>query len=552
MRPLLRVGDLEDVLTEDDAEQAPSRDQGQTSEPQNRIISRMTLQVASGAVVAIMGICAILTFQFGPRHVTELVDMPDPAAHLAAKKWQITSDVTNGDGSQMVLGDNNKVDVRSEQKFENKTIEGKKCEGSGNGVKDMGAAQVVCCYGDNVQCCGEAAAVKTSAKEVGRCESSGGCSEAVVGSKCTRIPKKEAGIQQKRDLHDAIHDATVSNGDRSTQVLGNDNKVKTINFLKESMVDIITRVVGSLAKTLTIIALTTKTSASLAILHQLDYSKQFRSMLIGLPPKLPIDICVESKNPYGARLLCRQDMVPPEKRHVCTKSASEVKNRGKDPANADDWYNMGLKDGTHVRGRHYDEVQCFEKALEIEPEHVRAWSDMGAKGGGSVGGQKYNSMECFLKALEIDPENSEAWSNVVKKVAWKRKFGDGAVFMVGGKKYGSSISVKGKHYSVMDCLRKAIEIDPDNYYAWYKLAYFGGTGGKTILGHSYSMHESFQRVSQLVPDKVAQGCIKEWEETGGLGKERRKECHDTCMKFLEDEWWCHWCLLGSQDKWCSS
>merc|ERR1712232_1491147 len=45
------------------------------------------------------------------------------------------------------------------------TYKGKKCEGSGNGVEDVGAAQVVCCSGKYVQCCDSVYVVKATTQE---------------------------------------------------------------------------------------------------------------------------------------------------------------------------------------------------------------------------------------------------------------------------------------------------------------------------------------------------------------------------------------------------
>lgn len=67
---------------------------------------------------------------------------------------QIGVKTTVGVNKGQLVGGNN------DGTFKN-VVEAKKCEGSGNGVKGVGAAQVVCCYSPSGQaCCGEAAAVK--------------------------------------------------------------------------------------------------------------------------------------------------------------------------------------------------------------------------------------------------------------------------------------------------------------------------------------------------------------------------------------------------------
>ena len=87
---------------------------------------------------------------------------------------------------------------------------------------------------------------------------------------------------------------------------------------------------------------------------------------------------------------------------------------------AEDWYNKGLVD--KVERRMEEAVQCYNKALEIDPLYVKAWY---AKGDalyitGRCGKVVVDledalvlafleeALLCFDKALKLDPENDVA------------------------------------------------------------------------------------------------------------------------------------------------
>jgi tetratricopeptide (TPR) repeat protein len=58
--------------------------------------------------------------------------------------------------------------------------------------------------------------------------------------------------------------------------------------------------------------------------------------------------------------------------------------------------------------RRYDEaIQCFNKAIEIEPDNADAWYNKGV----ALYKWKRNkeAIESFDKSLTIDPNNADAW-----------------------------------------------------------------------------------------------------------------------------------------------
>jgi tetratricopeptide (TPR) repeat protein len=89
---------------------------------------------------------------------------------------------------------------------------------------------------------------------------------------------------------------------------------------------------------------------------------------------------------------------------------------------AEDWYNKGLVD--KVERRLEEAVQCYDKALELDPKYVQAWYGkgdalyiMGRCGKVAAGLEKAlvlafleAALQCFDKALKLDPQNEVASS----------------------------------------------------------------------------------------------------------------------------------------------
>lgn len=68
---------------------------------------------------------------------------------------------------------------------------------------------------------------------------------------------------------------------------------------------------------------------------------------------------------------------------------------------AEQWYHKGV--ALDKASRSFAEaVECYDKALEIDPEYVEAWY--------SKGDALYVLARCIDRAREIDPKYSEAWT----------------------------------------------------------------------------------------------------------------------------------------------
>jgi len=139
----------------------------------------------------------------------------------------------------------------------------------------------------------------------------------------------------------------------------------------------------------------------------------------------------------------------------------------------DDWLRKG---DSFERKEEYDKaIECYDKALEIDPANANAW---GAKGWALYElGKSDEAIKCYDKAIEIKPKAARFWNN--KGVV----FDDLEKFDEALRCYETAIDVRpnyeaawcnkgnlldgqGKHDEAIRCCDRAIQITPKNDYAW--------------------------------------------------------------------------------------
>ena len=83
-------------------------------------------------------------------------------------------------------------------------------------------------------------------------------------------------------------------------------------------------------------------------------------------------------------------------------------------ADLEAWYALGNLGGGEVADVAYDARRCFRKVLKRNRAHDAAWFRFGAAGGGAIsrGGAPCSVVECYQRALEIDPSQPRYWSGL--------------------------------------------------------------------------------------------------------------------------------------------
>lgn len=109
------------------------------------------------------------------------------------------------------------------------------------------------------------------------------------------------------------------------------------------------------------------------------------------------------------------------------------------------WNDKGTK--LYIKGRYTEAIQCYDKAIEIEPEDVKAkaWYNKGTVLD-YVMGRYAEAIECYDKAIEIEPNFDAAWSNKGRALYELKRYDE----------------AKG-------CFKRALELDPSSDHIGHML-----------------------------------------------------------------------------------
>eukprot|EP00971_Amphidinium_carterae_P000764 15090-Amphidinium_carterae.1 len=65
---------------------------------------------------------------------------------------------------------------------------------------------------------------------------------------------------------------------------------------------------------------------------------------------------------------------------------------------AEEWFRLGLEGGGRVAGKTHSEKQCYQIALELDPNDAITWFNLSCVDGGTVKGRAYSRTDCAQKS----------------------------------------------------------------------------------------------------------------------------------------------------------
>ncbi len=189
----------------------------------------------------------------------------------------------------------------------------------------------------------------------------------------------------------------------------------------------------------------------------------------------------------------------------------------------------------HELGKPRKAIECFDKALEINPRDANAWTNKGTALGGL--GKPEQAIECHDKALEINPKDAEIWNNKGYVLGGLRQFEqaiechDKALEINprhanAWSNKGTALGGLGKFEQEIECYDKALEINPRYATAWYNKGSVLGD-----LGKSEQAIECFDKALEINP-RHAETWYNKGSVLGDLGKfEQAIECFDKALEI---------------------
>jgi len=152
-------------------------------------------------------------------------------------------------------------------------------------------------------------------------------------------------------------------------------------------------------------------------------------------------------------------------------------------------------------GEDLNAIECFNKALELNPRFVMAWNNKGV----SLGelGKHGEEIDCYNRALELDPKCAPAWGNK-----------------------GNWFSRRGEHREAIQCYDQALEREPDRVIQWCNKA-----NSLVELGRPEAALNCCDRALEIDPR-----CLAAWRRKGTLLESQHKhedaiKCFDHALKI---------------------
>lgn len=145
-----------------------------------------------------------------------------------------------------------------------------------------------------------------------------------------------------------------------------------------------------------------------------------------------------------------------------------------DPMDAKTWNNKGST--LNHLGRFDEAIRCLEKATNIDQSFAMAWNNKGVSYDGL--GHFNEALQCLDRAIEIEPKNVAAWSNKGVSLSNLGRFNEALkccdkALEIDPKcttawcSKGNRFDNLGRFDEAVSCYNKALEIDPRDVIAWY-------------------------------------------------------------------------------------
>jgi tetratricopeptide (TPR) repeat protein len=140
---------------------------------------------------------------------------------------------------------------------------------------------------------------------------------------------------------------------------------------------------------------------------------------------------------------------------------------------AETWLKKGYS--FERKNKHEEAIECYDKALNIEPDLADA---LDAKGWALANSGKYDeALGCFDNALRIKPKVSRIWNNKGVALEFSERFDEALKcyekaieirpkFMFPWSNKGRILYIIGRFDEAISCYDKAIQIKQNNEYAW--------------------------------------------------------------------------------------
>jgi tetratricopeptide (TPR) repeat protein len=81
------------------------------------------------------------------------------------------------------------------------------------------------------------------------------------------------------------------------------------------------------------------------------------------------------------------------------------------------WSEKGLS--LHNLGNNEEAIECYNKALEIDPNYAKVWNDKGAILTDLA--KHEEAIECFDKSLELNPDEAMPWRSKAQSLGHQGK-----------------------------------------------------------------------------------------------------------------------------------